>query len=208
MLDEAHARGAKVGAFASWSRLERAVTSKPGSFVVSCGPRPNVPPTGGDEEVRADADTAEAGLAYLTAERPDVLYLGLGEPDDYAHAGDYLGYVDAIRRADAVLGRVLDILDRDERGRRTHVFVMPDHGRSNDFRSHGGYKPEAARVWMVAGGPNIRARGFVSSIDQRHLADLAPTMMVVLGMPRPTNARSEAVGSPIVELFASDDRRL
>jgi hypothetical protein len=206
ILDEARSRGAKVGAFASWTKLDFALTAKPGSFAVSCGPRdvPALEGTPGLDDSRSDYDTAEAGLAYFEAERPDIFYLGLGEPDEHAHHGNYDGYIAAIRHADDVLGRLLAILERDERGRRTHVIVSPDHGRAKDFRSHGGFAPEAARVWMVAGGPRITARGFVSSHHERHLADIAPTMRLILGLPL---LNSPGSGRPLEELFATSEQR-
>jgi hypothetical protein len=200
LFDEAHERGAKVAAFASWGRLDRAITAKPGSFFTSCG-RGNPPsePFPGAPESRPDRLTAAAALAYFEKERPDVFYLGLGDPDEHAHQGNYAGYIASLRFADEVLGRLFAILARDERGRSTHVVVSPDHGRAKDFRSHGGYAPEAARVWLVAGGPRMVARGRVASPTPRRLADIAPTLRFALGWPA---QEAPAGGVPIDELFA------
>ena len=202
LLDDARSHGAKVAAFASWSKIDLALTAEPGAFLVSCGPRK----LGGDGgEMRADRDTAAEALAYLESERPDVLYLGLGETDDFAHAGNYPAYVDALQRADEVVGRILGILGRDDWGRRAHVIVTPDHGRAKDFRSHGGIAPEAARVWMVAGGPQIAARGFVASPGRRHLADIAPTARLLVGLA-PEAELTAGAGEPLHELFAVPTR--
>ena len=201
ILDEAHARGAKVAAFASWDRLDYAITSRPGSFFVSAGrgSPPTVESLPGSPDERPDRLTAPAALAYYQAERPDVFFLGLGDPDEHAHHGDYDAYVDACRYADEVIGELMAVLDRDERGRRTHVVVTPDHGRASSFFNHGGM-PEAARTWLVATGPRIMARGDVASVRERHLADIAPTMRLVLGLPADHDALA---GQPIEELFAS-----
>jgi len=201
LLDDAHLRGAKVAAFASWGRLDRAITAHPGAFLTSCGR--GEPPTEafpGAPESRPDRLTAEAALAYYEAERPDVFYLGLGDPDEHAHQGNYEGYVASLRFADEVLGKLFAILNRDDRGQRTHVVVSPDHGRAHDFRSHGGFAPEAARVWLVAGGPRVTARGEVDSPVPRRLADIAPTLRFALGWPI---ARAPAYGVPMNELFAA-----
>src|SRR6185369_2927749 len=99
-----------------------------------------------------------------------------------AHRGDYPRYLTAIREADEALGRLMAILDRSgERGKNTHIIVTADHGRARDFRNHG-KMPEAARVWMVASGPRIAARGTVRSGRERRLADVAPTVRLVLGL--------------------------
>jgi hypothetical protein len=200
ILDEARAAGARVAAFASWEKLDLATTAMPGAFVSSCGRQgdPAIDPWPGHGDYRPDRITAEVALAHYEAEQPDVFFLGLGDPDEYAHRGDYHGYLAALRHADEIVGRLVAMLDRlGERGRSTHVVVTADHGRASDFNNHGAM-PEAARVWMVAAGPRFAARGKVTSRAPRHLADIAPTLRVVLGLPPDTSDRS---GTPIEELF-------
>lgn len=200
LFDEARAAGAKVAAFSSWDRIDFALTAKPGSFVVSCGQREGreVPPSPGHGKYRPDRVTAEEALAYFETERPDVFFLGLGDTDEYAHRGDYARYIEALKHADEVVGRLMAIVDRDaERGESTHIVVTTDHGREASFHQHGRL-PEAARVWMVAAGPRFRARGPIATTRRHHLADIAPTLRVVLGLaPDP----SETAGRVIDALF-------
>lgn len=200
-LDAAASVGLRVAAFASWERLARAATARPGSFLVSAGrdPSDRTHPWPGSGDYRPDARTAALALDYLEREQPDVLYLALGDPDELAHHGDYDGYVRALEQADAVLRRLLAILDgMGERGRATHVFVTADHGRARDFRSHGGFAPESSRVWLVAAGPRIKARGAPGSPRERRLADVAPTIEAVLGVERP---RGRGDGDVLDELL-------
>lgn len=200
LLDEARATGAKVAAFASWEKLDLAATASPGAFESSCGRRGDsaIDPWPGHGDYRPDRATADAALAYYEAEQPDVFFLGLGDPDEYAHRGDYAGYLGSLHRADAIIGRLITLLESmGERGQRTHVVVTADHGRARDFANHGPM-PEAARVWMVAAGPRFLARGPIASPHPRHLADIAPTLRVVLGLAPDTSGRS---GAAIDELF-------
>jgi len=200
ILDEARAAGAKVAAFASWEKLDLAATASPGAFFSSCGRggNPMIDPWPGHGDYRPDRVTANAALAHYEAEQPDVFFLGLGDPDEYAHRNDYPGYLAALRHADEIVGRLVALLDRmGDRGRSTHVIVTADHGRASDFQNHGAM-PEAARVWMVAAGPRFGARGNVMSPEPRRLADIAPTLRVVLGLPPDTSVRS---GAPLAELF-------
>lgn len=185
LLDEAFASGSSVAAFGSWEMLDRAVSAYPASFPVSCGRHddPRIDPWPGSGDFRPDRLTAAAALAYLEEQRPDVLYVGLGEPDEYGHRGDYAGYVRALSYADAFVGRLFAALDRmGPRGAETHVFVTADHGRSREFKHHGGGSPESARVWLFAAGPSIAARGRITSNVERHLADLAPTLRTAIGL--------------------------
>lgn len=202
VLDQASDAGLRVAAFGSWETLARAATSQPGAFVASFGrgDDPDVDPWPGQGDFRPDGLTAQRALEHLVSERPDVLFLGLGEPDEYAHHGDYAGYIGALRAADAILGRLEQTLAQmGPRGAATHVLVTADHGRANDFASHGGFAPESARVWLFARGPRFRARGAVRSPTERHLSDLAPTMRALLGLSAPAGDPGD--GTVLVELL-------
>lgn len=200
-LDDAASVGLRVAAFASWERLTRAATARPGTFLVSAGrdPGDTTHPWPGSGDYRPDVRTAALALDYLEREQPDVLFLALGDPDEHAHHGDYDGYVRALEQADAILRRLLAILDAmGERGRATHVFVTADHGRARDFKDHGGFAPESSRVWLVGAGPRIRARGASRSPRDRHLADVVPTIAAVVGIER---SRGEHAGDVLTELL-------
>lgn len=209
LLDQASAAGAKVAAFASWEKLERAATTqrdrKARSFVVSCGRGgdPAVNPWPGHGDYRPDRLTTAAALAYLEQERPDFLYVGLGDPDEHAHHDNYDGYLDALSDADAFVGRILETLGRmGARGQRTHLVVTADHGRAADFKNHGGFAPESARVWLVASGPTIAARGRIATMRPHKLADVSPTLRAIMGLPADTFPYA---GTAIEELFVAGE---
>ena len=134
---------------------------------------------------RPDAVTAELAIAHLKAHPPRFLFLGLGEPDEFGHRNDYAGYLQAVRRADARIAEVDQELSRlAAHGTRTALFVTADHGRADSFVEHGAKFPESARVWLIAAGSAVRASGFVAARRQRRLADLAPTVRQIAGLPR------------------------
>ncbi len=190
----------------SWESIERAASSRAGSNVVVSagrhhgrnmdamradeaeralleeGMRVGSAPGGGD--FRPDRLTAEIALRYLERDAPRFLFVGLGEPDEYAHQGNYRGYLGSLRAADGALARLVETLGRmGERGRRTSIFVTTDHGRSIAFRDHGGYAPESGRVWLVASGGGIPESGPLRSFEPHRLADIAPTMRALMGLP-------------------------
>lgn len=202
VVDELRDRGRSVAVFSSWEKIELAAAKQMDGVMMSAG-RGEDPgdPWPGSGAFRQDRATADAALRHLVAERPDFLFLGLGEPDEYAHRGDYAGYVRSLAAADSVIGELRSRLDRmGERGRRTHLFVTTDHGRSQGFREHGGRFPESARVWLVASGPRILARGDVEAEGDRRLRDVAPTIRLVAGLP--AGDRTPDAGRPIATLFA------
>lgn len=203
LADEVAAHGDGAAVFASWECIDRAATASAGQgqgVVVSAGQDgERMAPWPGDGEFRPDRFTARAALSYLEHRRPSFLFLGLGEPDELAHRGDLPGYLGSLRAADAVVADLFTVLARmGERGVRTAVFITADHGRAQDFRNHGGAYPESARVWLVAAGAGIRARGAATAMGVRHLADVAPTARALLGLPRDVAA---GAGAPLAELL-------
>lgn len=55
------------------------------------------------DEEPFDALPFRTALEYLKERKPRVLFLSLGETDDWAHGGNYLQYLDAAHRADDFL---------------------------------------------------------------------------------------------------------
>ena len=156
-------------------------------------------PWPGNGDFRRDRSTAELSLAYLRAEQPDYMFVGLGETDEFAHQGNYAGYLEALREADRYLGELsAELAARAQSGVRTALFVTADHGRAAAFKDHGQAFPESARVWLVASGRAIAARGLVASPLERHLADITPTVRVLFGLPAD---RGESAGFPLWELL-------
>jgi hypothetical protein len=147
----------------------------------------------GEGDYRPDSFTAAVALRALTTLRPRFLFVGLGDADEYAHRNDYSGYLQAVHASDAFLGDLFATLDSmGARGKHTTVLVTADHGRAYDFRDHGGRYPESGRVWLVAGGGDVRTHGLVATARRHTLSDLAPTVRALLGLP--------ADGEPIPEV--------
>ena len=140
----------------------------------------------GGDEYRPDRATAAIALAYLRAHTPDFTFIGLGDTDEYAHHGDYDGYLSALRQADETLGAVQRWLDAQRRrGHRTLLIVTADHGRSSGFAEHS-HAPEAARVWALFAGSVVTARGQLTAAPSR-LADIAPTIRGFVGLEPDSN---------------------
>ena len=219
-------RPGDVAVITSWPKIERASSAAPASIVLSTGRAralhaellrdddvtlkwmeagAEAAPYPGYDDYRPDTYTAAIALRYLETKRPRFLFIGLGEPDEYAHRDDYAGYLASLRASDVVVGSVFAALERmGARGQRTTVIVTADHGRGRDFRVHGRSFPESSRVWLVAAGAGIAARGLAHSSRLHHLADVAPTVRQLLGLPADTSA---GAGAPLDELFVAPPDR-
>lgn len=204
----------EVAVFSSWPELVRVSALHPEQVVVSGGrsirhheellradpemassldrgARSSAWP--GDGDYRPDRYTAALAARYAEVVHPRFLFLSLGDTDEYAHRGDYAGYLQALRADDDAIADLVTALDKSPRGRQATVYVTADHGRAADFRDHGGRWPESSRVWLIAIGdvggiPVEAAHG--SRPEERRLAEIAPTVRTLLGMPAdPTESR-------------------
>jgi hypothetical protein len=208
VLDEAARAGAAGAAsIGSWEVLAKAVSGGDTGVFVSAGRSDPVrapaagrlgeliaegfraEPYPGHGAYRPDAATAAIALEYLRVARPALFHVGLGDTDEYGHRAAYGSYLTALRQADTLIGELADLLDTmGEEGKRTTVIVTPDHGRNADFRDHGLFHPESARTFVLAFGGGIPVRGIACPARDITLADIAPTIRVLMGLPRDTAA--------------------
>lgn len=101
-------------------------------------------------------------LEYVKYARPRVLFIGLGETDDWAHAGSYAEYLNAAHHSDAMVGELwAQIQSMPEYKDKTTLVVLPDHGRGEGAKwtTHGQETPDSAQTWMAWIGPDTAALG-------------------------------------------------
>jgi hypothetical protein len=197
----------QVAAFASWSRLARAISSKDGSVLADVGPEG--PPRGAGDppwsNARWDDDTISRALSHLSRERPRFLYIGLLDTDQWAHAGERDRYLDAARAADRLFERIdtaLEAMPAKVR-EQTTIIVTSDHGRGNGplWIAHSRF--DAARhVWLAARGPWVARAGLTrpTRTDVQH-ADIRPTVERLFGLC-PTACEGASCGRVIEEITA------
>ncbi len=145
----------------------------------------------GIDDYRPDALTMPIALRLFESRTPTFTFVGLGDSDEHAHHGERERYRESLRAADRFLAELEARIAPS-----TVVFVTADHGRAENFRDHGGGNVESGRVWLVAHGDAITARGMLDTANHR-LADIAPTVRCLLDLPR-DHART--AGMPIREL--------
>lgn len=113
-------------------------------------------------EVRYDYFTWRGADEYVQINRPRVLYLALGETDDWAHAGRYDLYLDAAQRNDQYIQRLWERLQSMPEYRDcTTLILTTDHGRGDnrvDWKSHGKDIADCQYIWMAVLGPDTPPR--------------------------------------------------
>jgi len=203
----------RVAAFGSWDVLPFIVNARRSGIPVGSGftpvPSPNTERERSINELATDlpaywsygpfdAPIVYAGLESLRTSRPRVLYVMLGEGDEWAHAGRYDLYLDATFRADRFIERVWNSLQSlPEYQGRTTLLVTTDHGRgatTTDWIDHGRKVPAAETTWMAALGPAIAPLGVREGLTVT-TSQLAATIAAVVG--EDFRAASPSVAPPL-----------
>ncbi len=137
------------------------------------------------EGVRHDSFTFAAALDYVRAEKPRVLYLALGETDDWAHLGRYDNYLRSARRFDDYTRRLWDEMQgMDEYRGRTTFLITTDHGRGKapvEWKSHGEEIPASENIWIAVMGPDTPALGERARTGTVTQSQVAPTVAAAAG---------------------------
>jgi hypothetical protein len=132
-----------------------------------------------------DALTFPAAKEYLLARQPRVLYLALGETDEWGHGRRYDLYLQMMRRTDAMLRELWETAQAlDPYRGKTALLITVDHGRGRnerDWTDHGAKVEGAEEVWMAVLGPNVPALGVREKIETK-LAQVAATAAQLLGV--------------------------
>jgi hypothetical protein len=131
-----------------------------------------------------DAVPFYTALAYLKARRPKVLFISLGETDDWAHGGRYDLYLGAAHRADGYLKALWETISSmpEYRGRTTLIFGT-DHGRGSgtEWTHHGEKLPESKYVFMMFIGPDTPSLGNRANAGTVKQSQIAGTIAALLG---------------------------
>ena len=137
------------------------------------------------EGVRHDSFTFAAALDHVRAARPRVLYVSLGETDDWAHLGRYDNYLLTARRFDDYIRRLWDGMQAmDEYRGRTTFVITTDHGRGEapvEWKSHGDKIPASENIWIAVLGPDTPALGERKQAGTITQSQVAATVAAALG---------------------------
>jgi hypothetical protein len=156
------------------------------------------------DECCYDSFTFHAALEYLKRERPRVLYIGLGETDEFGHAGRYDHYLEAAGRVDHYLETLWrTIQSLPEYRDATTLIVSTDHGRGNaplDWKHHGVGTKGSDRIWLAVLGPDTPPLGVRSRMKTVTQSQIAATLSAALGFDFRTYAPQAA--PPITDVLA------
>jgi len=141
-------------------------------------------------------------LEYVKLHKPRVLFVGLGDTDEFAHAGRYDLYLDAAHRADAYVKELWETLQsmKEYRGKTSLIFT-PDHGRGEgpEWKSHGEKVPDSKNIWLSFMGPDTKALGERKNVAGVTQSQIAATLAGLLG--EDYDAAVPKAGKPISDVL-------
>ncbi len=171
--------GGRVAAFCSWDVFPYIINSERSGIPVNAGWAPVEVAEHADElaafnrvsaelprmwaGVRYDTITAFGAREYLRLKKPRLLYVSLGEPDDWAHEGRYDLYLDSTKTCDRLIAELWSLVQSlPEYAGKTTLVLTVDHGRGREgdgWKNHSVDIPGSDEIWMAVLGPDTPALG-------------------------------------------------
>jgi hypothetical protein len=217
-LNRRYGFAGRVAAFGSWDVLPFIVASeRSGLHANGDGPPVLDPATDRDRLLNAfsedlpaywagerfDAPTMQGALEHLRTRQPRVLYVMLGETDEWAHGRRYDLYLDAASRSDRFVRRLWEEAQALPAYRgRTALVLATDHGRGStpaDWTDHGQKVPAAESIWMAVMGPGTPALGLRDGVDATQ-SQLAATVAALLGLAGEFRQAQPQAAPPLADL--------
>ncbi|MGE3549410.1 MAG: alkaline phosphatase family protein, partial [Geobacter sp.] len=132
---------------------------------------------------------ADELIARLEQDRYDVVILNFANCDMVGHTGILPAAIKAVETVDTCAGRVVEKV----RSLGGTVLITADHGNAEQMVDEQG-EPHTAHtcnpVWLVLVDDN---RKDTVLKEGGKLADIAPTMLNILGLPQPTEMTGESL---------------
>jgi hypothetical protein len=208
----------RVHAFASWDVFPFIINDRRSGIPTSAGWQPLREMASESDErllneiadelphhwnnVRYDVFTFRGALDCLAHKKPRVLYVSLGETDDWAHARRYDLYLAAAWQNDSFIRRLWEAAQAmsEYRGK-TSLVLTTDHGRGStgeDWTSHGAEVPGSDGMWIAVLGPDTPPRGVRKDVNVTQ-GQVAATVAALLGEDYHAASPNSAPPLPIAE---------
>ncbi|SHM30997.1 phosphoglycerate mutase [Cyclobacterium lianum] len=149
--------------------------------------------------VRLDPFTHHYAMEAIRKQAPRLVFIGYGEPDDWAHGNRYDEYLHSIKQFDSYLKELWEYIQTTPQYKdKTTMIITTDHGRGVEKRTwtgHGAGIPRSREVWIAAIGPDSPALGEVKQEAQVYTAMIARTVFQLLGLSYPEEKADDAIAS-------------
>jgi hypothetical protein len=199
-LDQKHAFKGKVVAFTSWDVFPYILNEEKTGVMVNSGYEQLDAEPGSIEdmintvqdrvvaykgETRYDQLTFLAAKEYLQQHRPRVVFIGLGQTDEHAHAGRYDLYLEQLNKADRMIAELWNWVQTTPGYKdNTSILITTDHGRGSrdsKWTSHSTFIRGSSQTWLALMGPGIEPLGEIKEEQQLYQQQLAGVIAGLVG---------------------------
>ncbi|QQS10959.1 MAG: 2,3-bisphosphoglycerate-independent phosphoglycerate mutase [Rhodospirillales bacterium] len=120
-------------------------------------------------------------VAAIDSGRFDLVVVNYANTDQVGHSGVFAAAVRAVEVVDSCLGRVADAVRRAGGA----MFVTADHGNVEQLFDHATGQPHTQHTLNRVPAILFNAPAGVAGLADGRLADVAPTLLALMGLPRP-----------------------
>lgn len=134
---------------------------------------------------RYDLLTWLSAREYIGRNHPSVVFIGLGETDEFAHAGRYDLYLQQAANIDKMIADLWYFVQTDPYYKdNTSFLITTDHGRGStpgSWATHGFWIKGSGETWLAMLGPDILPEGEMKKPGQVYQKQLAATVSMLMG---------------------------
>jgi hypothetical protein len=190
----------RVVAFCTWDVFPFILNAERSKLPVVCGwtPLADAPLSEREREVNRlmpevphiwhdnamDFVTTIGAMEHIKKRKPRVMFIGLGETDEWAHSRRYDLYLEAAEKNDQFFRDVWQMLQSmPEYEGKTTLIITTDHGRGTvltDWTDHRARTVGAEKTWIAVMGPDTAPLGVRRDVAVTQ-SQIAATVAAVVG---------------------------
>jgi hypothetical protein len=157
-----------------------------------------------DDEDVSDSLQQIPLLDYVRSNHPQVLFVGYGEADNWAHSGRYDLVLHSAHEIDHFVEQLWNTMQSIPfyRGQTTFI-ITADHGRGSglvEWKDHGADQKGSENIWIAVIGPDTPPLGERTNIDPVTQSQIAATVACFLGKDYRQDV--PAAGAPIASVLS------
>jgi 2,3-bisphosphoglycerate-independent phosphoglycerate mutase len=135
----------------------------------------------------SEPELADRAVGAIDSAKYDLIVLNFANPDMVGHTGSLPAAIRAVETVDAGLGRIVEAITRQHGA----LLVTADHGNCELMRDPATGGPHTAHTTNPV--PVLLYGSAATGLHDGRLADIAPTLLRLLGLPQPAEMTGRAL---------------
>jgi len=131
-------------------------------------------------------------VAAIESGKYDLIVVNYANTDMVGHSGDLAAAIKAVEAVDRCLGRVRDALRKVDGA----MLITADHGNAEMMEDPVTHQPHTAHTLNRVPVVLVGGAGKAARLRDGQLADVAPTILALMGLPQPKEMNGQSVIVP------------